>query len=129
MTKKEQKKKQEAEAITSAAQGTKNAVSMALGGGKRPAWMTAGKTGGGLGGTSFGKRKNAVGTPAKKAAENSAQANGTSATATAAKPKNVGGAREDREDGSGIEMRDVVLALKDGKEKRTLSKAFAKLRG
>lgn len=129
MTKKEQKKKQEAEAISHAAQGTKNAVSMALGGGKKPAWMTAGKAGGGLAGTGFAKRKTPAATPAKKAMENAAQANGTPAAAAAAKPKDLGGPREDRVDGSGIEMRDMILVLKEGKERKTLSKAFGRLKG
>lgn len=112
-------------------------MNMALGGGKKYSWMAGGKGGGGGGGgggglgSSFGK-KTPAGTPSKKAAEPAV----ASAPAAAAAPalggatvrggKVLGAFREDREDGKGIQMRDLLTVLKDGHEKKTLSRSYGR---
>ena len=129
-SKKEQRKKDEAKA-TEAQQhaATNKTMNMALGlggamGGKKLSWMTGGGGGGGGGSSSF-SRPNAI-NPITRAPSKSTGPPGSSLPAG----RKWGEFREDKETGAGIQMRDMVSVLEnDGKEKRTLIKAYARMNG
>jgi len=132
ITKKEAKRRDEAAAASRQANATSDAVSLALGGGaKKYSWMMGGKPGGGGGlGTSFGRKPPLAAAKAKERGTVMPTSSGASAiggTTTANARTALGDFREDTEDGKGVQVRDVLAILEDGKERRTLAKAYGRL--
>ena len=126
-SKKEQRKKDEAKA-TEAQQhaATNKTMNMAFGlsgamGGKKLSWMT----GGASGGSSSFSRPNATSANTKTPLKTT----GLSGSSLPAGRK-WGEFREDKETGAGVQLRDLVSVLEDdGKEKRALARAYARMNG
>ena len=127
LSKKEQKKQENAKA-TEAQQhaATNSATNMALGGlgpkWLKPAWMTSKATP-----TNTGfvppPRLNSFSQPSK------ASTTGAGNAPNASIGQGFGEFREDRETGSGIQIRDIVGILElDMKEKQAMAKAFSRMR-
>lgn len=129
VSKKEQKRQAEVKA-TEAQQhtATNQTTSMALGIGgslgKKLSWMQ--KPGlSGSGASSILPRVNT----GSQGASKSSSAAGASSASQLHRIRQYGGFREDKEGGSGIQLRDVIFALEsDGKDKMALAKAYAKLK-
>ena len=132
MTKKEQKRQADLKASEAQQrESTNQSLRMAMGGGtlfgkkkKAPSWLTAKQ----------GTPDSFVPPPSRKsAAAGGEQAPGAADAAggpgvTAARGSKAGEFREDREDGSGIQMRDLVHLLEpDLREKKTLARAYNRM--
>ncbi|MCJ1475485.1 hypothetical protein MMC13_004148 [Lambiella insularis] len=124
-SKKDQKRQADAKA-TEAQQhaATNQTINMQLGGGgkKKPSWMTSAKATPIPTGFPVPSRLNTIAQAQAKAA------NGGGAGGLPQSGRQFGDFREDKENGAGIQMRDVVMVLEpESKEKKTLAKATAKL--
>ena len=121
VSKKEQRKKDEAKATEAQQQAATNkTMSMALGG-KKPKWMLTSATAG----SSSYERPNALNAATKAPSKTS----GLSASSLPVGRK-WGEFREDKENGAGIQLRDLLSVIEnDGKEKRALAKAYSRMNG
>lgn len=130
VSKKEQKRQAEVKA-TEAQQhtATNQTTSMALGIGgslgKKLSWMQKpGLPGSGASSSMLPR----VNTGSQGASKSSAAA-GASSASQLHRIRQYGGFREDKEAGTGVQLRDIIFALEsDGKDKMALAKAYAKLK-
>ena len=123
-TKKEQRRQADAKATEAQQHATTNStLKMALGG-KQLSWMTSNASPASTTGFPGPPRVNT------NQSSQSKLANGPGGGAGALPPgkKQIGDFREDREGGSGIQMRDVISVLEpEPKEKRTLARAYTRM--
>ncbi|KAI9847531.1 MAG: hypothetical protein M1838_000857 [Thelocarpon superellum] len=139
LTKKEQAKQQSARLdVAHQQQSANNTARMMLGGaskkfGKKYAWMTGGAPGGGGSGASTpgglpGRLNISLDSPGGSPGGASGPGSG-GALPRHAPGKRLGEWREDKERGSGIQLRDWVHVLEaDGKERKALAAAYATLK-